>query len=183
MCYNACLLPQSVIADVDSIQMPTLQVCVWAETAGIGVSQLGAEAMRIWQEKSDLTTQQIKDNVRERIFDITQSMSIINKQGPGSAEWDLLINHFITQICNLATVLPLWILYMPPETDLDGQKLRPLLDEFTAVGFRRRKLRLYKTPTGKRKLVYIGMYYITPMLYLILPMMWKFSRQWGRYLR
>jgi hypothetical protein len=86
MCYNACLLPQSVIADVDSIQMPTLQVCVWAETAGIGVSQLGAEAMRIWQEKGDLTTQQIKDNVRERILDITQSMSIINKQGPGSEE-------------------------------------------------------------------------------------------------
>jgi hypothetical protein len=60
---------------------------------------------------------------------------------------------------------------MPPETDLDGQKLRPLLDEFTAVGFRRRKLRLYKTPTEKSKLVYIGMYYITPMLHLILPMM------------
>jgi len=39
--------------------------------------------MRIWQEKGGLTTQWIDDKVRERIWEIAQSMSIINMQRAG----------------------------------------------------------------------------------------------------
>jgi len=61
--------------------MPTLQVCVWAENAGDGVSQWAAETMGIWQDKGGLTTQRMDDRVRECIWEIAQSMRIINRQG------------------------------------------------------------------------------------------------------
>jgi len=61
--------------------MLTLQVRVWVESAGVGVSQLAAETMRNWQDKCGLTTQRIDDKVRERVWEFTQSMRIINKQG------------------------------------------------------------------------------------------------------
>jgi len=59
--------------------MPTLQVRVWAENTGVGVSKWAAEAMGIWQDKGGFTTQQIDNKVRERVLEIAQSMSIINK--------------------------------------------------------------------------------------------------------
>jgi len=78
------------------MQLPTLQVHIWAENAGVGVSQWAAECMGIWQDKDGLTTQQIHSRVREHIWEIAQSMSIINKQGAGSGQWDLLIDYCVT---------------------------------------------------------------------------------------
>jgi len=66
--------------------MPTLQVRVWAENAGVGVSQWLAETMGIWQDEGGLTTQRIDNKVRECVWEITQSMSIINKQGTGPVQ-------------------------------------------------------------------------------------------------
>jgi len=183
MYCNAFLLLKSVVTDANSIQMPTLQVRIWAENAGVGVSHLAAETMGVWWDKGDLTTQQINDKVRECFWEITQSVTFINKQGPGPEQWDLVINRCITRISDLGTILPLCKWYITAKTDLNGQKLKPALDEFTAVGFCWRKIRLYKTPTGMRNLVQIGMYYIAPMLPWILPMLCRFSRQWGWNLR
>jgi len=47
--------------------MPTLQVRISAENAGVGVSQWAAETVGIWQDKGGLTTQQIDNKVREHI--------------------------------------------------------------------------------------------------------------------
>jgi hypothetical protein len=80
MYCDAFWLPKSVIADANTIQMPTLQVRVWAENIGIGVSHWPAETMGIWQDKGGLTTQRIDNKVRERVWEIAQSMSMINKQ-------------------------------------------------------------------------------------------------------
>jgi len=44
---DAFSLPKSVVADANTIQMPTLQLHVSAENAGVGVSQLAAETMGI----------------------------------------------------------------------------------------------------------------------------------------
>jgi len=52
--------------------------------------------MGIWQDKGGLTTQQIDNKVRERVWEIAQSMSIINKQGPSPEQWDLLIDRCVT---------------------------------------------------------------------------------------
>jgi hypothetical protein len=79
MYCDAFWLPKSVIADANTIQMPTLQVRVWAENIGVGVSQWAAETMGIWQDKGGLTTQWIDDKVMECVWEISQSMSIINK--------------------------------------------------------------------------------------------------------
>ena len=63
--------------------MPTLQVRIWAENTRVGVTQWVAETMGmvILQDKGGLTTQRIDNKVRERVWEIAQSMSIINKQG------------------------------------------------------------------------------------------------------
>jgi len=76
-------LPKSVVADANTIQMPTLQVRIWAENTRVGVTQWVAETMGmvILQDKGGLTTQRIDNKVRERVWEIAQSMSIINKQG------------------------------------------------------------------------------------------------------
>jgi hypothetical protein len=55
-CHTFWLL-KSVVTDANTIQMPTLQVRVWAENAGVGVSLWAAETMGIWQDKGGLTTQ------------------------------------------------------------------------------------------------------------------------------
>ena len=52
--------------------MQTLQVRVWAENTGVGVSQWAAETVGIWQDKSGLKTQQIDNKVRERVWEIAQ---------------------------------------------------------------------------------------------------------------
>jgi len=163
--------------------MPTLQVRVWAENAGVGVSQWAAENMGIRQEKGGLTTQRIDNIVRECMWEIAQSMSIINKQGAGPEQWDLLIDCCVTRISGLESNRPLWKRYMADKTNVDGQKLNAALDEFAEVGLRRRKNRLEETPTEKRTLVHVGMYFIAPMLLLLFLMMCRSTRQRGRNLR
>jgi len=65
---------------------------------------------------------------------------------------------------------------MADKTNLGGQKLRAALDGFMEVGLRRSKKRLEETPTKKRKLVHVGMYFITLMLLSLLLMMCKSRR-------
>jgi hypothetical protein len=60
---------------------------------------------------------------------------------------------------------------MADETNLDCQKLKAAQDELAEVDFRRRKYQLVETPTKKRKLVHIGMYFIAPMLHLLFLIM------------
>jgi len=90
-------------------------------------------------------------------------MSIINKQGTGPEQWDRIIDHCVTRISELESKRLLWKWYMADKTNLDGQKLKAALDEFAGVALLRRKNRLEETPTRKRKLVYVGMYFIAPM--------------------
>jgi len=156
--------------------MPTLQVRVWAENGGVGVSQWAAETMGIWQNKGGLTTQRIDNKVRERIWEITQSMSIINKQGAGPEQWDLLTDRCVTRISELESNRPLWKWYMAENTNLNGQKLKAAPGEFAEVGLRRRRDRAEETPTRKRKLVHVGMYFITPKLLLLFLMMCRSRR-------
>jgi hypothetical protein len=160
--------------------MPTLQVRVWAENAGVGVSQWAAETMGIWQEKGGLTTQRKDNKVRERVWEIAQSMSISNKLGAGPEQWDLLIDRCVVRISDLAPKRPLWKRYKADKTILDGQKLKAALDEFAEVGLRRRKNRIDETPTKKRKFVHVGMYFIAPMLLLLFLMMCRYRRRRGR---
>ena len=173
---DAFWLPKSVVADANTIYMPTLQVHVWAENAGIGVSQWAAETMGIWQDKGGLTTQRMDNNVRERVWVIAQSRSIINKQGAGTEEWDLLIDRCLTLISELESKRPLWKRYMADRTNLNVQKLKAALDEFMEVGLRRRKNGLEQTPTKNRKLLHVGMYFIALMLLLLFLMMCKSRR-------
>jgi hypothetical protein len=175
-CHTFWLL-KSVVADANTIQMPTLQVRVWAENAGVGVSLWAAETMGIWQDKGGLTTQWIDNKVRERIWEIAQSMSIINKQGVGPKQWDLLIDRCVTRISELESKRLLWKRYMADKTNLDGQKLKAALNGFVEVGLRRRKNKLEETPTRKRKLMHVGMYFIAPMLLLLFLMMGRSRRQ------
>jgi hypothetical protein len=81
--------------------MPTLQVDVWGKNAGVGVSQWATETMRICQDKGGLTTQRMNNKVRERVWAIAKSMRIINKQGAGLKQWDLLINYCVTRISEM----------------------------------------------------------------------------------
>jgi len=141
-----------------------------------------AETMGIWQDKGGLTTQQIDNKVRERVWEIAQSMSIIIKQGAGPEQWDLLIDCCVTRISELESERPLWKWYMADKTNLDGQKVKGALDEFAEVGLRRRKNTLEETPTKKRKLVHVGMYFIAPMLLLLFLMMCRSRRRRGRNL-
>ena len=162
--------------------MTTLQVRICAENAGVGVSQWAAETMGIWQDKGGFTTQSIHNKVRERVWEIAQSLSIINKQGAGPKKWDLLINRCVTRIGELESKRPLWKWSMADKTNLDGQKLKAALNEFAEVGLRQREHRLEETPIQKRKLVHIGMYFIGPMLVLLFLMMCRSRRRQGRNL-
>jgi hypothetical protein len=147
-----------------------LQVRVWAENASVGVCQWAAETMGIWQDKGDLTTQQIDNQVREGVWAIVWSMSIMNKQGTGTGQWDLLIHCFFTRISDLEYKRQLWKWFMVDETNLNGQKLEVALDEFAEVVVWRRINKQAATLTKKRNLVHIGMYSIAPMLVLLFLM-------------
>jgi len=81
---------------------------MWAENAGVGVSQWAPETIGIWQDKGVLTTQWIDNKVRERIWEIAQSISIINNQGTSPDQWDLLIDRCVTPICDLECKRPHW---------------------------------------------------------------------------
>jgi len=61
--------------------MSTQQVHISAKNCGFGVSQWAAETIGIRQEKGGLRIQRIDNKVIERIWEIAQSMSIMNKQG------------------------------------------------------------------------------------------------------
>jgi len=86
----------------------TLQVCVMPENAGVGVSHWAAEPMGIWQDKGGLTTQWRDNKVTDCVWEIDQSMSIINRQDAGPEQWDLLIDYCITRICDLVSEWLLW---------------------------------------------------------------------------
>jgi len=138
--------------------------------------------MGIRQDKGGLKTQRMDNKVRECVWDIAQSMSIINKQGAGPEQWDLLIDRCLNGITKLQSKRPLWERYMTDKTNLDGQKLKEAQDEFTEVGLCRRKNRLEETPTKKRKLVHLGIYFIAPMLLLLFLTMLRSRKQRGRNL-
>jgi len=58
-------------------------------------------------------------------WDIAQSMSISNEQCAGPEEWDILIDHCVAQISDLAFNWPLWKWYMAEKTILNGNKPNP----------------------------------------------------------
>jgi len=88
--------------------MPTLQVSVWAENAGVGVSQWPAETMGISQDKGGLTIQRMDNKVRDCVWEIAQSRGIIIKLGAGPEQGDLRINRSVTGISELEFKRPLW---------------------------------------------------------------------------
>ena len=59
--------------------------------------------MRICQENGGLKSQWKDNKVRERVWEIVQSMSISNEQGAGPKQCDLLIDYCVTQIRDLAS--------------------------------------------------------------------------------
>jgi hypothetical protein len=99
-CDAFCLL-QSVVADGNTIQMWTQKLQVWAENAGVGVSQRIAEIMRIWQDMGGLITQRLDNKGMDRIWGIAQSMTITTKEGAGPNRLDLQIDHCDTTMCEL----------------------------------------------------------------------------------
>ena len=90
--------------------------------------------MLIWLDQGGMTTQQIDNKARERVWEIAQSMSIINKQGAGPEQWDLLIDRCVTRISDLASKRPLWKWNIADKTNLDVQKLKEALEELADVG-------------------------------------------------
>ena len=90
--------------------------------------------MGIWHNMGGLQTQWIDNKVRERIWEIAQSMSIINKQGAGPEQWDLLIDCWLTRMSDLVSKQPICKRYLAENTNLDGQKLMAALDQFAEVG-------------------------------------------------
>ena len=175
-------MPKSVSVDANTIKRPTLQVRIWAENAGVGASQWAAEPTGIWQDKGGLTTQRIDNKVKERVLEIAQSVSIINKLGAGPERWDLLIHRCVTRISELESKSPLWKRYMADKTNLDGRKLKAALDEFSEVGLRQRMNRVQESLTKKTKLVHVGMYFIALMLRLHFLMMCRSRRRGGKNL-
>jgi len=128
---DACWLPKSVVTDTNTIQMWTLQVHVWAQNPGAGVSPWAAETMGIWQDTGGLTTQQINNKVRVRVWESAQSMSIIDKQCASPDQWDLLIDRCVTRISELESKRLMWKWHMAHKTNLIRHKLRAAHDEFT----------------------------------------------------
>jgi len=175
-------LPKSLVADDNAIPMPTLKVHVWAMIASVGVSQLAAETMGIWQEKGGMTTQQKHNKVRERIYVIAESMSTSSKWGACPKQWDLLTECSITSIRVLVANRLLWKRYIADNTNLDGQRHKAALDEFPEVGFCRRKNGIDETPNKEWKFMHVGMYFITPMMLLLFPIMCRHKRQQRRQL-
>ena len=174
MSCDAFWLLKLVVAVADTIQMPTLQVHVWARNTSVGVGQCAAETMGIGHNAGGLTAQRIDNIVRARMWEIPQSISIINKQGTSPKRWDLLINRCISRISDLASKWPLSKWYMVDKTNLDAQKVKEALDELMEVGLRERKNWLENTSTEKRKHVHGVWYIIAMMLPLICLIMCRY---------
>jgi hypothetical protein len=177
MLCDAFRLPKSVIADANTIEIPTLQVRVWDENADVGDSQWAAETMGIWQDKGGLTTQWIDKTVTEHIREIAHSMRIINTQGTGPEQCHLLIHRCITEISGLESERPLSKMCMAVTTNLDGPKLKAALDDIAEVGRRQRKNTLEETLTAKRKHMHLGIYFIDLMLLLLFLMLCRSRRR------
>jgi len=107
-------------------------------------------------------------------------MSIRTMQGAGPEQWDLLSDHCVTRISDLASKRLLWKQYMADRTNLNGQKLKAALDEFAEVDLRRTHNRIDNTPTNKRQCVQVGTYVIARMLHSLFLMMCSYGRQQGR---
>jgi len=162
--------------------MPTPQVRIWSVIAGFGVRDWAAGTIGIWLEKGGLTTQWKDSQVRKRVWEIAQSMSISKKQGAGPKQWDLQIDRCLTRINNLVSTRPYWKWYMADKTIPDGQKLKAALDECAEVGNRQKKNKIDQTPTKKRKLVHVGMYFVALLFLLLFLMMCRSRRLRGRNL-
>jgi hypothetical protein len=106
-------------------------------------------------------------------------MSIINKQGGGPEQWNLLIDGCITWISDLESDRLLWKWYIADKTNLESQRLQGALDEFAEVCRCQRNNKLTETPTKNRELVHIGMYFITLKLLLLFLRMCRSKRQRG----
>jgi hypothetical protein len=65
---------------------------------------------------------------------------------------------------------------MADNTNLDGQYVNAAVDMFTEIGRRRRKARIEDNPTNKTCMMHLGMYFIAPMLHLLLVMMCRSGR-------
>ena len=105
--------------------------------------------MGIWHGKGGLTTQQNDHNVREHVWETAQSMSISNKLGAGPEQWNLLIDCSVTGINHLVSIRLLWTQFMEVDTNLNGQKQKEALDEFSKVGLRQKKQTIDETPTNR----------------------------------
>jgi len=68
--------------------------------------------------------QWIDNKVRECIWEIAQYMSIGHKLSTRPKQWDLLIDHGVTQISDLVSKWLLWEWYMVGKTILDGRSLQ-----------------------------------------------------------
>jgi len=172
-------MPESVVTDANWIKMTTQHVHLWAENAAVGVCQWVAETMGNWQEKGGMTKQWKDNKVREHIREIAQYMRITNKLGIGPEKWDLIIDHCVTQISDMASQRPLWIWFMPDKTICNGQKLKVPLDKFTEVEYPQTKDRIDATPTKQKKFVHNGICLVTPF-HLLLFLMKTGERRGGR---
>jgi len=160
--------------------MPPRQVCIWAKNMGVGVRQWTVDTMGIWQDKGGFTTQWIDYKVRERIWEIAQKMSIVNKQGAGPKQWDHLFNRCVTRISDLDSNKLLWKWYMADRTNLQGQIHKVALNRLAEVGFHGRKHWLKATLTKRSRLVHDVLYFIAPMLLWLLLIICISRRQQGR---
>jgi hypothetical protein len=96
-------LLKSVITAAIAIQMLTLKVGFWAENAGVGVSQPATETMRIWHNLGGLKIQWMHNEVMGHVWEITESMSIHDKQSAGPKQWDVLIDRCVMWLSYLAS--------------------------------------------------------------------------------
>jgi len=71
------------VADVNTIQMQTRQLHLWAENLGFEVTQCAAETIAIWLGKGDKTTQRKNNTARWYIWELFHSMSTGNKLEAG----------------------------------------------------------------------------------------------------
>lgn len=117
---DASGLPKSVFADANIIQMVTLQVPIWAKNPCVRVSQWAAETIAIWQDEGGLTIQLIDIKVNNSVWEISQSMYLINMQSAGPEQWDLAIDCCGGRISDLLSKRPLWKWHMGDKTNLNG---------------------------------------------------------------
>jgi len=105
--------------------------------------------------------------VREHIWEIAQSMSIINKRRTLPEQCDLLRDCCVTRSSALASPSVLWEQYMAVKTNLNSENSNAAQNEGVDGGLRRMKNRLEYSQTKQKKVRYLSIYYIAPMLLLL----------------